>query len=56
MPPARVTEAWTGFQVAWSMARGYPGAFGRQVNALYVWLPMCVLFLVPVLAPGAAGA
>jgi hypothetical protein len=44
---ARVTEAWTGFQVAWSMARGYPGAFGRRVNAWYVWLPMCVLFVVP---------
>ena len=28
--PARVTEAWTGFQVAWTMARGYPGAFGRR--------------------------
>jgi hypothetical protein len=43
----RVVEQWTGFQVAWSMARGYPGAFGRHVNALYVWLPMCVLFLLP---------
>ncbi len=45
----KVTEAWTGFQVAWTMARGYPGAFGRRVNALYVWIPMCVLFLVPFL-------
>ncbi|HTW43383.1 MAG TPA: hypothetical protein VMD79_13825 [Solirubrobacteraceae bacterium] len=43
----RVTEQWTGFQVAWSMARGYPGAFGRHVNALYVWLPLCVLFFAP---------
>ena len=43
----KVLEAWTGFQVAWSMARGYPGAFGRKVNALYVWLPMCLLFLAP---------
>ena len=24
-----VLEAWTGDQVAWSMARGYEGAFGR---------------------------
>jgi hypothetical protein len=44
-----VLEQWTGFQVAWTMARGYPGAFGRHVNALYVWLPMCVLFLLPFL-------
>jgi hypothetical protein len=43
----RVTEAWTGFQVAWTMARGYPGAFGRRVNALYVWIPLCVLFVAP---------
>ena len=40
----RVLEQWTGFQVAWTMARGYPGAFGRHVNALYVWLPLCVFF------------
>jgi hypothetical protein len=42
----RVLEQWTGFQVAWTMARGYPGAFGRHVNALYIWLPMCVLFML----------
>ena len=45
----RVTEVWTGFQVAWTMARGYPGAFGRRVNALYVWLPLCALFVLPFL-------
>jgi hypothetical protein len=42
-----VTGAWTGFQVAWSMARGYPGAFGRHVNALYVWIPLCFVFALP---------
>jgi hypothetical protein len=45
----RVLEQWTGFQVAWTMARGYPGAFGEHVNALYVWLPMCLLFILPFL-------
>ncbi len=44
-----VTQAWTGFQVAWSMARGYPGAFGRNVNAWYVWVPLCLLFIAPFL-------
>ena len=43
----RALEQWTGFQVAWTMARGYPGAFGRHVNSLYVWLPMCLLFVLP---------
>ncbi len=43
----KVTAVWTGFQVAWTMARGYPGAFGRMANALYIWLPLCFLFVVP---------
>ncbi|HUY59883.1 MAG TPA: hypothetical protein VMV16_09255 [Solirubrobacteraceae bacterium] len=42
-----VTQVWTGYQVAWTMARGYPGAFGRNINSLYVWLPLCVVFLLP---------
>jgi hypothetical protein len=42
-----VTQVWTGYQVAWTMARGYPGAFGRKVTALYIWLPLCLLFLAP---------
>jgi hypothetical protein len=43
----KVTQVWTGFQVAWSMARGYPGAFGRRVDAWYVWVPLCFLFVAP---------
>jgi hypothetical protein len=46
-----VLEAWTGHQVAWSMARGYEGAFGRKLNAPYVWIPLCLLFLLPFLDP-----
>jgi hypothetical protein len=42
-----VIEQWSGDQVAWSMARGYAGAFGRKLNAPYVWIPLCVLFLAP---------
>jgi Glycosyltransferase family 87 len=44
-------EQWTGPQVAWTMARGYEGAFGRKLNAPYVWIPLCVLFLVPFVDP-----
>jgi hypothetical protein len=46
-----VIEAWTGFRVPWTMARGYDGAFGRKVNAPYVWIPLLVLFLVPFVDP-----
>jgi len=42
----KVTESWTGYQVLWKMARGYEGAFGHKLNAPYVFLPLCALFLV----------
>ena len=42
-----VTEAWTGPQVAWKMARGYPAAFGgRTINRPLVWLSLCAIFLL----------
>ncbi|HUH81850.1 MAG TPA: hypothetical protein VLZ06_11035 [Solirubrobacteraceae bacterium] len=50
-PTGRVLEAWSGFQVAWTMARGYRGAFGEHVNALYIWLPLCLLFVLPFVNP-----
>ena len=43
---AEVEESWTGYQVAWKMARGYSGAFGHKLNAPYVFLPLCALFLL----------
>jgi hypothetical protein len=44
---SRVTEAWTGPQVAWKMARGSPGAFGgKTINRVPVWLAICALFLL----------
>lgn len=46
-----VTESWTGPQVAWRMARGYEGAFGRTFNAPYVWIPLGLLFLAPFVDP-----
>jgi hypothetical protein len=42
-----VTEAWTGPQVAWKMARGGPGTFGgKQINSYAVWLSFCAVFLL----------
>jgi hypothetical protein len=41
----KVTEAWTGPQVAWRMARGYDGAFGRKINDPWIWGLLCALFL-----------
>lgn len=43
----RVSEAWTGPQVAWKMARGRDGAFGgRILQRPEVWLAFCALFFV----------
>jgi len=47
----RVLESWTGYKVEWTMARGYAGAFGRVANALWVWLPLCALFVLPFARP-----
>ena len=47
----RVTETWTGPQVVWTMARGIPGQFGRAVNAPWVWVGLCALFLLPFARP-----
>jgi hypothetical protein len=41
-----VRESWAGYQVLWKMARGYSGAFGHKLNAPYVFLPLCALFLL----------
>lgn len=41
-----VIESWTGYQVLWKMARGYSGSFGHKLNAPYVFLPLCALFLL----------
>src|SRR2546423_4511805 len=42
-----VTEAWTGPQVAWKMARGGGAAFGgKEINSLPIWLGFCAAFLI----------
>jgi hypothetical protein len=47
----QIVEAWSGPQVAWTMARGYPGAFGRKVNSPWVWIPLSLIFLAPFFSP-----
>ena len=41
-----VTEAWTGPQVAWSMARGHKGSFGTRINDDAIWWPLCAVFFL----------
>lgn len=44
-----VRESWSGDQVAWPMARGYEGQFGHVLNAPWVWIPLCAVFLLGLL-------
>jgi hypothetical protein len=46
-----VLEAWRDHQVGTELARGYGGAVAQAVNSPWVWLPLCVLFLVPFFDP-----
>jgi hypothetical protein len=48
---ACVVEKWTGTQIDTKLARGYPGAVSGDVNHLWIWLPLCVLFLAPFVDP-----
>ena len=42
-----VREAWTGPQVAWTMARGGAGAFGgKTINGMWLWLAFCAAFFI----------
>ena len=46
-PTGEVSEALTGHQVGTPLARGYKGAVAGIANRIYVWLPLCLLFLAP---------
>ena len=43
--------AWHDHQLDDPLARGYSGAIAQKVNAPYVWLPLCLLFLLPFVDP-----
>jgi len=46
-----VLGAWRDTQLHDPLARGYSGAIAQKVNAPYVWLPLCLLFLIPFFDP-----
>jgi hypothetical protein len=45
-PTGTVRESWTGYQVAWQMARGYEGQFGHLLNSPWVWIPLSAVFFL----------
>lgn len=43
----KVVESWDGPYVAWTMARGYDGAFGRSITNPWLWGVLVLLFVAP---------
>ncbi len=46
-----VLETQTYPDVGWPLLRGYPRVLGQMLNAPYIWLPLCLLFLLPFFDP-----
>ena len=46
-----MVEIWRGVQTKWSISRPEPRKFGRKLNALYVWVALCVCFVLPFVDP-----
>lgn len=37
--------------IGWPLLFGFPGVLGGKLNAPYIWLPLCLLFLLPFFDP-----
>ena len=37
--------------IGWQLLLGAPGVLGGKLNAPYIWLPLCLLFILPFLDP-----
>ena len=46
-----VVEAWRNQQVEVKLARGYEGAVAGNVSEAWIWIPLCLLFVLPFFDP-----
>jgi hypothetical protein len=46
-----VIEAWRDQQVEVKLARGYEDAVAGNVNEAWIWIPFCLLFVIPFVDP-----
>ncbi len=46
-----VIEAWRNQQVEVKLARGYEDAVAGNVNEAWIWIPLCILFVLPFFDP-----
>jgi hypothetical protein len=47
----RVLEVWTGPQADFLLARPWHENVGRALNAAWIWIPLCLLFVAPFFDP-----
>jgi hypothetical protein len=50
-PSGTVVEAWRDQQVEVKLARGYEDAVAGNANEAWIWIPLCVLFVLPFFDP-----
>ncbi|HET6831074.1 MAG TPA: glycosyltransferase 87 family protein [Solirubrobacterales bacterium] len=50
-PSGAVVEAWRNQQVEVKLARGYEDAVAGNVSEVWIWIPLCVLFVLPFFDP-----
>jgi hypothetical protein len=50
-PTGRVIEAWNDHQIQVKLARGYDGAVAGPADSAFVWIPLCILFVLPFFDP-----
>jgi hypothetical protein len=50
-PTGRVIEAWNDHQVEVKLARGYDGAVAGPADSALIWIPLCILFVLPFFDP-----
>ena len=48
---AEVVEAWRDQQVEVKLARGYEDAVAGDVSEAWIWIPLCLLFVLPFVDP-----
>ncbi len=48
---ATVVEAWRNQQVEVKLARGYEDAVAGNVSEAWIWIPLCILFVLPFFDP-----
>ena len=48
-PFGGILQVTKGLDIGWPLLEGLPGVLGRKLNAPYIYIPLCLMFLLPFL-------